>query len=204
MIKERGEKMNNYEVAYAILEIHGYNNVEIQRAVPGKPEQCKMMKNGTGKILLGKESTAEGAIQVASHEVGHFLTYSEGTTNLFKLRRWNYYMGISFAIVILSALGFSLIDNMISNIVLFLFMLGATYVGIKYLSMYEEDELLAEKRGLKELYALQEQKNIYFDMSAVETIVAYRIKKYIVGKVKVMKLFFLTILLTAIFIKVLL
>lgn len=195
---------NNYEVGQAILDMNGYSNVQFKQCkTKVEAERCKMMKDGSATIFLGKKSVAEGAIQVASHEVGHYLTYSEGITNPRKLKRWNFYMGLSFAGVICSGIAFPFIDNLIGISVL-LFIMGLSIsVGVKYLTMYKEDEILAEKRGLKELYTLQNKslEEFSFDMVTIKAIVDYRIKRYIVGKVRNMKLFFVILPLVAIIIK---
>lgn len=196
-------KMNNYTTASAILEMHGCMNVVIEKAIPGMPEKCRMKKNGDCTILLGEVSSEVGEIVVASHEVGHFLTYSEGKTNPFKLKKWNLYSGVGFAALFLPAFGFITLDYMVTNILFLLLMLGSLFPLLKYWSMYQEDEVLAERRGLKELYSLQEKYNISFDMVTIESIVDFRIRRHIVGYVKFMKCLFLVTPLLSVIVKLL-
>ena len=194
---------NNYEVGKAILDRYGYQNVKFKTSL-GLSEYCKMTKDGNAIISLRKESTKEEAIQASSHEVGHFLNNSEGISDPHKLKRWNLYMGFSFATIIISSIGLVFLSKVIVNIILLLIIMGSLFVAVKYLSMYVEDEILAEKRGLKELYDLQDRADTTYDMAKIEYLVENRIKKSIVGYVKKLKMTLTCIPLIAIIIKVIL
>ncbi|MED3554272.1 hypothetical protein [Cytobacillus praedii] len=195
--------INNFEVGKAILDMHGYQNVKFITSL-GLSEYCKMTKDGNATISLRKESTKDEAIHVASHEVGHFLTYTEGISDPHKLKRWNLYMGFSFATIIISSISFLFLNKVIFYIILPLLIMGSLFVALKYLSMYVEDEILAEKRGLKEMYALQEQLNTTFNMAKIESLVENNIRKNIVGFVKKFKMTLTCLPIISIIIKVIL
>ncbi len=50
--------------------------------------------------------------------------------------------------------------------------------------MYLDNELLAEKRVLKELYALQDYSNTTYDIAIIEYLVDYKIRKRMLGFIK--------------------
>lgn len=188
------KKLIGEKVIEEILNKHDFKNFKI--ILHRKNSKCSYRKNNTTILKLDKKEASEESaksIIVAAHEASHALNYREGMLNLKFMELFNkLFLSFIFAFCIISPFtGWSVWWGLI----FFVFNIVSFKI---YYKLYTHDELITEKRALKELKSIWENIHTNISFEEIEETNKIRIQEDILGQVFVQNIALLSLLIVLI------